>query len=217
MPGDFESWICTDPNAETYLGSELHFAVISADFRSAHVIDRLRDRLREHVRSAWPRTCRCIELSDVAVVAMGEEHVDVFRSIEETKKRGDPYWWLWLGRCHACNQWWLVAQEERQNDVFCMRRLAESEAAAVVDENRWPPDFDTYEALLGIGLNAGHSVRFVDPLGSSSLPSTIEDLARNRPGIRVSEIARLLNLEHDLARTLAQRVIAETGVSISVD
>jgi hypothetical protein len=215
-PRDFESWICENHSAEQYLGADLYLETISDDFRSADVVDRLRDRLRDHARAAWPQDCRCIELSDLAVVDMGK-HEGVFRSICEVKRRGQPQWWLWLGHCIACNQGWLVAQEERQNVIFCMRKLAEPEARAVVDENRWPSDFDTYEALLEIGLSAGRSVTFVDPLESSSLSATIEDLALNRPGIRVSEIARLLDIDHDLARTLAQRVVAQTGVSIRVD
>ena len=76
--------------------------------------------------------------------------------------------------------------------------------------------YDTYEALLWMGLKAGCSVRFVDPL-TGSLPWTIEDLARTRPGIRLSEIARLLNLETDLARTLAEQAMKEKGVSIDFD
>jgi hypothetical protein len=145
------------------------------------------------------------------------EHEDVFGSISEIKKRGEPYWWLWLGRCRACNQAWLVAQEERQNDLFCMLRLSRVQSVAITDENRWPTDFDTYEALLGMGLKAGFHVRFVDPLGSSSLPWTIEDLARDRPGIRVSEIARLLRLDQALAFQLAERVVRQAGVSITFD
>lgn len=215
-PRDFESWICENHSAQQYLGADLYLETISADFRSADVVDRLRDRLRDQARSAWPQDCRCIELSDLAVVDMGK-HEEIFLSIREVKWRGQPQWWLWLGDCTACNQGWLVAQEERQNDIFCMRKLVESEARAVIDENRWPSDFDTYEALLGIGLNAGRSVRFVNPLESSSLSSTIEDLAHNRPGICVSEIACLLNIHNDLARTLAQRVVAQAGVSIRID
>lgn len=215
-PRELERWLCSSDAAEDNLGPALHLEAISTDFRSADAVDQLREALRAHARAAWPRDCRCIELADKAVVDMGD-HEEAFRSIEETKKRGAPYWWLWAGRCRQCGQAWLVAQEERQNDIFCMRRLDASEHATIVGEDRWPPDFDTYEALLGLGAATGRAARFVDPLGSSSLEATIEELARNRPGIRVTEVARLLALDHGLARTLAERVIAKTGASILID
>ena len=84
-------------------------------------------------------------------------------------------------------------------------------------DDRWPPDFDRYETLLEMGLRAGCSARWVDPLDGSSLPEVIVDLARARPGIRLSEIARLLALDASLARTLAERVLAKEGIAIAVD
>ena len=126
-------------------------------------------------------------------------------------------WWLWCGECTRCGQWWLIGQEERQNDVFCLRRLADAERTALVDTDRWPSDFDTYEALLRLGLEAGWTVRFVDPEQAKSLRWTIEDLAKARPGIRVSQLARLLNLDMELAETLARRAVREDGAVIGFD
>lgn len=195
----------------------MYLAAISTDYRSAEAVDLLRDELRTFARAASPFACRCIELPDVAIVNMGEEGDVVLHTIDEIKWRREPYWWLSVRRCRACDQWWLVAQEERHNDVFCLRRLDPEQGTSIVDDDVWPSDFDTYEALLEIGVKAGCSVRFVDPLGSSSLSSTVEDLARTRPGIRVSEIARLLNLGTDLAATLAKRVVREKRLSIEID
>jgi hypothetical protein len=148
---------------------------------------------------------------------MGEESEPVLATIEHRRSRAEPFWWLWCGRCNRCAQWWLVAQEERQNDVFCLRRLADYEATALLENNTWPPDFDSYEGLLRRGLKAGKSARFVFPEHDESLRWTIADLARARPGIRVSELAELLNLEIDVAETIARHVAREEGAAIVFD
>jgi hypothetical protein len=59
-------------------------------------------------------------------------------------------------------------------------------------------------------------VDFADPY-ESSLTTTIADLAYARPGIGLSEIASLLNLDMELARALARRVALNEPVSIAFD
>jgi len=60
-------------------------------------------------------------------------------------------------------------------------------------------------------------VRFENPEQASSLRWTVTDLAKARPGIRVSELVRLLNLDAEVARALAQRAIRDDGVEIELD
>jgi hypothetical protein len=61
--------------------------------------------------------------------------------------------------------------------------------------------------------------RFVrgDGVNSWSLRTTVEDLARVRRGIRVSELARLLNLDPETASALARGAIETKGVAIELD
>jgi len=66
-----------------------------------------------------------------------------------------------------------------------------------------------------MGARAGRSVRWVDPM-DSSLEASIEELVRSRPSIRIPEIARLLDLDETLARTLTTRVARENGLSIEL-
>lgn len=165
--------------------------------------------------------CGCAELGDSAVLDMGsslyaaegELSDAALETLDVIKERGGPRWWLSARRCRECNQDWLVAQEERQNDVYCMRRLTSVEANAIVASDRWPPDFDSYESLLEMGARAGRSVRWADPT-DSSLEASIEELVRSRPRIRFSEIARLLSLDEELARILTTRVAREKGLPI---
>lgn len=150
-------------------------------------------------------SCECPSVADLGVVDMGA-HEDVFASLEERARPGAPRWWLSLEVCRVCGQGWLVGADERHNDVFCMRRLSLNEVAGIEREQRWPSDFDSYEALLRLGRDAGRSVRFVDPLGSSSLSASVEELVAARPLISVAELASLLAVELDLARVLCLRL-----------
>ena len=215
---EFEQWIYGHSDElESRLGKRSALEVLASDFRSAEAFTTVRQVLRDYAERVSELACRCITLSNVAVIDMGDDSERVLASIEERRSRGEPFWWLWCGECTRCGQWWLVGQEERQNDVFCLRRLADAEATALIENNIWPPDFDSYEALLRLGLNAGKSVRFAEPEQAKSLRWTVADLAKARPGIRVSELAHLLNLEINIALTLAKRAVKDDGVAIELD
>jgi hypothetical protein len=73
--------------------------------------------------------------------------------------------------------------------------------------NRWPSIFDHYEDLLRVGREAGKHVRFFEPLKSKSLYWTMSDLAADKPGISISKLAELLNLELDEAEEIAKEVV----------
>lgn len=150
--------------------------------------------------------CECGRLADRAVVPMGQ-HDDVFRTLQLVRKRGLPQWWLDAYACSACGQAWLVAQEERHNDLFLLRRLDPETAGQLLDAGIWPPDFDRFETLLQIGRESGHVFRFLN-VADSPMLHTIADLARERPGIRVSELAPLLNVDLTVAAELARQVVA---------
>src|SRR5262249_46744491 len=94
--------------------------------------------------------CECGRLDNLAVVPMGH-HDGVFRTLQLVRKRGMPQWWLGACTCSACGQTWLIAQEERHNDLFILRRLDAAAAGRLLGEGAWPPDFDRFETLLEIG------------------------------------------------------------------
>ena len=217
-PREFEQWLyARTDELERRLGAQKALDVLSADYGTSGAVANVRKIMRafvEHASSSL--ACRCVTLADVAVVEMGSPE-DEPGTIDERRSRGEPWWWLWCGECSRCGQWWLVAQEERQNDVFCLRRLDADEVNDLLQNSVWPSDFDNYESLLRLGHDAGIMFRFADPEEASSLRWTIADLAKARPGIRVAELASLLNLEPDTARMLAERAIREDGVAIQLD
>ena len=214
---DFERLVYDDAILEEYLGKELYLEVVSNDFRSGDATHKIKEKLKLSLRDLSPRRCTCIELKNVAVVDMGEESERVFHTLRRVAERGASHWWLSLSRCEECGQCWLVAEESRQNDVFCMRRPEEVEVETFLADGVWPAHFDKYESLLEAGKEAGKSVRFMDPIGSSSLAASMEQLAGESPGIKVSHLAELLNLDLEIARIIGETVIAEKGVEINLE
>jgi hypothetical protein len=159
--------------------------------------------------------CECGRLEDLAIVPMGH-HEEVFRTLEEVRRRGSPWWWLYASTCRACGQTWLVAQEETHNDLFILRRLDPATTDRLLQGGSWPTEFDRYESLLEIGRAAGRSVRYFD-VADSPLPYMITRLARERPGIRVSELASLLNLDPEVTAELARHVVESEGAVVTFD
>ena len=217
-PREFERWLYAQADElERRLGAQKALDVLSADYGASAAVASVRKILRAFAAQAsLSLPCRCVTLANVAVVEMGSRG-DELATIDERRSRGEPWWWLWCGECSRCGQWWLVAQEERQNDVFCLRRLEADQVNDLLQNNVWPSDFDSYESLLRLGHDAGVRFTFADPEQASSLRWTIVDLAKAKPGVRVAELASLLNLEPDTARMLAERAIRDDGVAIQLD
>jgi hypothetical protein len=139
-------------------------------------------------------SCSCASLPHLAAVTMGGDGLDerVLATFRSVRDHGGDLWWLYLSRCSACGQHWMVAQEERIFDQYFLRRVGEAEAQAT-GEGRWPDDFITYERVLEIGHRLATPCRFLNPLASSLIWSA-HDLRRERPAISVEEIARLLGV-----------------------
>jgi hypothetical protein len=139
--------------------------------------------------------CCCASLQDLSAVPMGGDGLDerVFATLEIVSNHGGDLWWLYLSKCSACGQHWMVAQEERIFDEYFLRRLEESAAARIAAEGQWPAEFLTYEAVLKIGRSFGQPCIFFEAL-SPSLVATVHDLRKERPDITLREIADLVGV-----------------------
>jgi hypothetical protein len=167
-------------------------------------------------------SCACDRLPDVAVVLMGagdpyELYEKVSETFETVKSRGEPYEWVSAQRCRQCGQDWLVGTELGHIDVLCLRRLTVEEANRLLIEDFWPSDFDKYATLLRLGKEAGRVGGWIEGMDPSlsTVPWTIARLARETPGIHISEIAELLNLTVAVARKFAEQVVKEKRVIIT--
>jgi hypothetical protein len=148
--------------------------------------------------------CLCASLPDLAVVHMGtEDGADerVFATLETVCDHGGDLWWLYLSRCSACGQNWMVAQEERIYDDYYLRRLDPAGARAITAEQSWPDEFITYERVLKIGRALSWPFTYLDGL-SPALVDTVKDLRRERPEISILEIAHLLGIPPGCAAQL---------------
>jgi hypothetical protein len=149
--------------------------------------------------------CHCRALPDLAVVPMGGDGLDerVFATLDRTSEHGGALWWLYLSKCGACGQDWMVAQDDRIYDNYYMKRLERVAAQGICETRRWPDDFITYERVLRCGRTMSQPWTFFDPV-CPSLVSTAEDLRRERPEISVEEIAYLLAIEPAAAARLLE-------------
>lgn len=125
----------------------------------------------------------------------------VFETLERTRDHGGDLWWLYLSKCRACGQDWLVAQYERIYDNFYLKRISLIEARGIAEDDRWPDEFITYERVLRLGRTLSQPWTFLDPR-SPALVWTAEDLLKERPDITVDEIAYLLAIEPKAAARL---------------
>ena len=148
--------------------------------------------------------CRCALFRDLDV---DEFHADSpVRRFEALKKRGLPMWWLTLGRCADCGQHWLVAQEERLNDIYVLMRTTDEAAAAILARDDWPDTLSTYEELLHIGKVNGHAARYANP---SELWPVAIDLVGQRPTITAHEFASLSNISPAEASSVLEHARTE--------
>jgi hypothetical protein len=158
-------------------------------------------------------TCRCETQPLLVDAGMGSEDDTALETLELMVSHGAPRRWLSAERCSACGQWWLVAADERINDVYLRRRLTEAEIEALQSRREWPADFSTFAEVLRLGRERGHSVIFGDP-ESPALVDTVVDLAREEDGIRASRVAWLLQI--DLGQTLRLADLAEAQASVRI-
>jgi hypothetical protein len=125
----------------------------------------------------------------------------VFETLDLVRNYGDEKWWLYVSNCRACEQYWMVAQEERIHDNYCLRRIDRKALTEIIEHSRWPDDFLTYEQILRLGREAGNVATFLDPK-SLALVETAQDLRRARPDISIEDVAFALAISTKQAARL---------------
>ena len=193
-PLAFERWFLGEQGLDDALGEDLHWDLTSSNYRDGSEVRRLRQLLKDLIQK--DARCECRGLRDRDVIPMGGDGQDerFFATVDRIADHGGRQWWLYLSRCSACEQHWLVAQEERIYDDFFIRRLSSDEAEAIVADGLWPSTFQTYEDVLATGLAMSQPCRFFDPL-AGSLSWTVEDLLEENLEITEARIAELLGIE----------------------
>ena len=150
------------------------------------------------------QSCECSMLGDFAVVGMGGDGWDerVFSTLMEVAKHGGDAWWLYASRCSVCDQFWMIAQEERIHDNFYLKRLTVAEMKMIEEQGAWPPDFARFEDVIRLGPDHKQVARFFD---TNDLTGTVKELMEARSDISASEIAYLFVLSEREAERLMER------------
>ena len=141
-------------------------------------------------------TCLCSELDELPVIGMGDpDRLDerVFATLHLAKKHGAAVWWLAAYECSACWQPWMVAQDERIHDNYCLKKLDRLTMQEIVENDDWPQGFITFEKVLRAERASGQIAKFLDTQ-CLSLVQTARELRERRPDISLDEIAHLLVL-----------------------
>ena len=125
----------------------------------------------------------------------------VFATLVKLRDHGGGLWMLYLSKCSACAQDWLVAEDELTYDNFYLKRISPTEAQGITDDGRWPDDFITYERVLRLGRSFSGRLIFLDP-HDPILRSTAQELLKERSDMTVEEIAYLLSIEPNEAARL---------------
>lgn len=125
----------------------------------------------------------------------------VFATLNNIRDHSPDLWWLYLSRCSACGQEWLVAQDDRIYDNYYLMRLDPAQAQDITKGVHWPDHFMSYERVLRLGRTLSQPWTFLDPR-SPALVWTAEDLRKERPDITVDEIAYLLAIKPKVAARL---------------
>ncbi|MCC7025921.1 MAG: hypothetical protein IT265_03120 [Saprospiraceae bacterium] len=211
---EFEKWVYSNANLETELGSENYLELISLNFKDKGDEGIIRNLIETIIKDLEYK-CSCVKLSSIDTIGMGLDQDDFIGTFEQIKERGSKYWWLYMSKCKICKTYWLIAQEERHNDDFHLLKLNKEQISNILYNNVWPNEFDNYEDLLILSKNAGHSVRFMDPLNSSMI-YTVTELAKNRPNINTKEISELLNIELEVANQIAKKAMEKENLEIEI-
>lgn len=215
-PEAFARWSYESSTLEALLGEAAYLELIETNFRDVKSLWDNRLVLADLLRARPDHVCECPSLADTDIVDMGS-HAAIFESLENVGNYGKSKWWLWAARCRQCGDAWLVGQEERVNDIFCMKRISSAQLDGILANAAWPSDFDQYETMLEIGYRAGRAFTFVDPQSSVSLRASVRALAQDSPGIALSKIAHLLNLDRETARLIAIDVATVEGITINLE
>lgn len=150
--------------------------------------------------------CECPIIQNFAAIPMGGDFYSetVMSNFEPLADYGSEKWWLYVSKCKQCNTVWMIAQDDRIYDQFFFNRITDQELSDCLSGD-WPSKFLTYGRVLACGRKLGNPPRFIDEF-AYSLQWTVEDLLKERAAISTEEIAWLLGLSIQHAKSLVHNV-----------
>jgi predicted DCC family thiol-disulfide oxidoreductase YuxK len=139
---EFEQWLYQnheDADLKAFLGEEFLFEAISLNFNNKNDVYNFKNKLHAFLQQKNSLTCECMFLSDTVVLDQGSEEWQQVVSTQFTiKKQDKSKWWLSLIQCRECQQFWIVEEESRVNDIDIYKRIDNEIARQIMEDNQWP-------------------------------------------------------------------------------
>jgi hypothetical protein len=138
--GEFEQWVYASDELKAWFGNDLYLWCLGVAYHDPHRVWEFRQQLQTVVDGMAPRGCRCITWRNNQKIQLGpgEEWLTI-RDQFKTLRRRTP--WLSLLQCPTCEEFWYTALDTDGDDYF-LHRLDEAGMTAILEEDRWPEDFD---------------------------------------------------------------------------
>lgn len=207
---DFEAWFYEHESALLpHFGEELHYDMLWLNFSDYPSLYMILPRLQALVGpTEAPESgvrCECEMLADRASFPMGFDGRDArfHETVKEVKAHSKALWWLWLGQCNCCGEYWMVASEQVIFDLYMVNRMTAEAAQHIITSSIWPEEFLSYERLLRLCKTRAGADAFMrgDSWGAQT---TTRRLKAERPDIANEDIAWLLGVtSEDIAKILA--------------
>lgn len=214
-PSEFEQWIYAELSLEDLLGRELYLETISVDYLDDVAVAELKTTLMAFAEGKSDLRCECVTIPSLALVPIGEDSDIVFRTFEERVRREAEFRWTTAQHCSVCGQWWLAEFDTDRYDAYFLVRLQQQDGERIAAGGGWPPDFEgLYDSDAG-HVRWSYQVRSAISIGLG-LSWTFADMARERPGIRLAEIAERFGLGRFQAELIARKAMREEGVEIDI-
>ena len=102
------------------------------------------------------------------------------------------------------------------HDNYHVRRLDDETVRQIVERDVWPTDYDSLAALLAEARKGKKCCSTYD-VDRSSLDWDMRRLAIEEPGITISRLAWLLNMDYDVGVYLATKVVKKWNVDIDFE
>lgn len=150
--------------------------------------------------------CNCDKIWDgIKLLHFWKDEENILDTYEEVKQRGWKYWWLYISQCKICKNFLLIAQEERHNDIFLIRKISDSELSKINNNNIWPTIFDDYSNLLEIWHNHGISTYHANPY-EWTIKNIIEDILMENNKIDINKLSKLLNIDISIIKDIVREI-----------
>jgi hypothetical protein len=137
---EFEQWVYGSDDLKAWLGNDLYLWCLGIPYHDTYKLWEFKQQLLMVMDGLAPRGCRCLTWPDKHKILSGmKEEWEAIGDRFSVLRNRTP--WLSLRRCPTCGTAWYTALDSDGADYF-LRRLDEAAETAILEEDRWPEEFD---------------------------------------------------------------------------